>query len=810
MSGVVRLWRTISLVIPLLLVAACSTTSNIPEDDQLFVGLTKIAYQSEPDKHHRQNLEETKEEVEAALATAPNGALFGSSYYRTPFPYGLWIWNHYADKDSKFAQWMTRSFGKQPVLMSAVNPALRASVATQVLKNHGYMHGHVDYNIVELNNPKKRKIGYSVTTGPLLTVDSVAYVGFSGEADSLIASTEPAIKAGDAFTVTALDAERTRISEIFRNNGYYYYQPSYSLFLADTLHTATGLGPSLNHSDLHPTTASLRFQLAGDLPPEANRQWYIGHVDIGMKKTFMEELTDSIKRRNFTFHFRGRKPPIRTRVLMANMRVRPRQLYSYEKYLETLSKMNATGLFSMVDMNFTPRDTTATCDTLDVTMNCTFERPYDFYIESNFMKRTIGRVGPELKVGLTKRNAFRGGEKLDINLHGSYEWATNSSSTKMSAYEYGIDGSVEFPRIVAPFFGGNRPSLNRAKRPSGGNVRPAPLRPRFFSTPTTLLKFSSDVVRRPGYYKMHIVSGEWTYRWQKSANSRHEFSPLTLKYQFMNSYTDTLIGILVENPYLLATMDDQFIPQMRYTYMYTSPSDKLNPIRWETTIAESGNLTSLALMACGKKWNEKDKELFKNPYSQFIRIETDFTKTWRLSSETQLVGHLNGGFIYTFGNSLYAPFSELFYIGGANSVRAFPFRGFGPGSSVPVNDSYAYILQNGDIKLQANLELRHRLFGNVYSAIFLDAGNVWDFRVDYGDEEINKLLDEFTFSLNKPFKEMAVGTGIGLRYDLDFLILRLDWGIGLHVPYPTSKHGFFNISRFRDAQTLHFAIGYPF
>lgn len=126
---------------------------------------------------------------------------------------------------------------------------------------------------------------------------------------------------------------------------------------------------------------------------------------------------------------------------------------------------------------------------------------------------------------------------------------------------------------------------------------------------------------------MHVVSGEWTYRWQSSAQSRHEFSPLTLKYQFMNSHTAAFDSIQKVNPYLRVSMQDYFIPQMRYTYLYNSPAGTLNPIRWETTIAESGNITSLGMMIAGKKWNEKDKKLFKNPYSQFLKIETDFTKT---------------------------------------------------------------------------------------------------------------------------------------------------------------------------------------
>ena len=161
---------------------SCSTTKGVPEGDQLFIGLTKIDYQ---DYERNSNFIDTQVEVEAALATAPNGALFGSSYYRTPFPYGLWIWNAFNDKESGFAKWMTKSFGKQPVLMSWVNPALRASVAQSVLRKYGYFRGSVSYDTIPRRNPKKAKIGYTVKMGHLFTVDSIDYVNFPEGADSV-------------------------------------------------------------------------------------------------------------------------------------------------------------------------------------------------------------------------------------------------------------------------------------------------------------------------------------------------------------------------------------------------------------------------------------------------------------------------------------------------------------------------------------------------------------------------------------------------------------------------------------------------
>ena len=771
-----------------LFLVSCSMTKNIPEGDQLFTGLKAITYD---DSVKHEDFAQTQEEVEAALATAPNGAIFGSSYYRLPFSWRVSVWNKYHDKDSKFAKWMTKNLGKQPVLMSWVNPELRAQVAQGVLRNNGYFNGQVGYDIIQRKNPKTAKIAYDVHPGRLYRLDSIGYFDFPADADTLIRATldEATIHKGDPFVVSRLDAERQRISTLLRNNGFYYYQPSYASYLADTF-VVDG-------------KAQLQLRMANDIPVEATHKWYIGRVNINMKKTMMEQPTDSIRGRFFTVRFSGKKPPIRTRVLMADMKLRPRQLFSYDNYQQSVAKINAMGLFSMTDFTFTPRDTTAACDTLDLTLNCVFDKPWDHYIEGNFNVRTIGRMGPELRMGVTRRNAFRGGELIDINIHGSYEWSTHGGST-MNNYEYGADASIEFPRIIAPFFGGNR-----VRRDKQGNII---RRRRFYTTPTTLAKASTDVIYRPSYYKMHVVSGEWTYRWKTSAQSTHEFSPLTVKYQFMNSKTDAFDTIMLKNPYLLASMEDYFTPEMRYTYTYTSPSGLLHPIRWETTLAESGNLVSLAYLVKGDSWNEKDKKLFKNPYSQFLKIETDFTKTWTLDSKSSLVAHLNVGYIHPYGNSNWVPMTEMFYAGGANSIRAFSVRGVGPGAFPNLdNTTYGYIFQNGNAKFVTNLEYRRQLFGNLYGAVFLDAGNVWYTDATFGgDESFDKIFERGRLRLSNFLNELALGTGAGIRYDLGFLVLRLDWGLALHVPYDTEKSGYFNIDGFKGNHTLHFAIGYPF
>ena len=259
-------------------------------------------------------------------------------------------------------------------------------------------------------------------------------------------------------------------------------------------------------------------------------------------------------------------------------------------------------------------------------------------------------------------------------------------------------------------------------------------------------------------------------------------------------------SVLNANPYLYYTMRNQFIPKMQYVYTYTSPTSYENPLWWQTTVAESGNILSLGYMAAGKKWGTKGKEISNNPYAQFLKLETELVKTWKVSNHSTLVGHVDAGVIWSYGNANESPYSEQFYVGGANSIRAFTVRSVGPGSYHDAASADVYYLdQTGDIKFLANLEYRPHLFGNLYGALFLDAGNVWKMKDDYRKGGM--------FQIKNALKEMALGTGVGLRYDMGFLVLRLDWGVGLHVPY---KSGFYNVGSFKDSQSLHFAVGYPF
>ena len=761
--------KYISQIIPLLLavliVGSCSSTSSVPEGDQLYIGLNPIEYKEYEKNDH---FYAVQEEVEAALATAPNGAFFGSSYHRT-IPYKLWIWNNFSNSETKLGKWIAKTFGSAPVLMSWVNPELRTSVAQSVLRKHGYLGGTVSYMVEQQKNPKKAKIAYTVNMNELSTVDTLEYVNFPSLSDSLIRqhADEARIKPGDPFDVSALDAERSRLSTLFRNNGFYYYQPSYASYLADTLAV--------------PGKVHLRLQLADNIPAAASHKWYIGKMNVNIMKQSMEQLRDTFTYRRLTLAFNGKKPPIRARLLLRHLRLLPKQQFSYDAYMESADRLSNSGQYSSVQFAFTPQDTTALCDTLDMTVSCVLNKPYEAYVETNYSNKINGRTGPEIVVGFKKKNAFRGGEVIDLNLHGAYEWQTNGQGSDYNSYEYGTDLSVSFPRMIVPF-----------------------LKPyRYYNTPTTTVRASTNVVNRPGYFKMHTASGDWTYKWQPTDRKKHEFSPLTIKYQHLTYATHKFDSIMYANPYLFATMQDIFIPKMIYSFTYTSPKKYRNPIYWNITASEAGNILSLGYMAAGKKWGDEGKEMFKNAYAQFFKVESDFTKTWATGLKSQLVGHINVGLVYSYGNMKATPYSEQFYVGGANSIRAFPVRSVGPGSYYTDEARLSYLDQTGDMKFLANLEYRFNLFGNLYGAAFIDAGNVWGLKDD-------GYRSGARFKLKNIAKEMALGTGVGVRYDLEFLILRLDWGVGLHMPYDTGKSGYYNIRRFKDSHSLHLAVGYPF
>lgn len=310
-------------------------------------------------------------------------------------------------------------------------------------------------------------------------------------------------------------------------------------------------------------------------------------------------------------------------------------------------------------------------------------------------------------------------------------------------------------------------------------------------------------MNRAGFFKMLSLGASLVYEYRPTQKSQHVISPFRLSYNKLRDPTPAFDSI---NPALRQSLQDQFIPAISYTYTYDSPVRKWRGDRiwWEVSITEAGNLISGIYALNGRSFNKKEKTILGNPYAQFVKLTNELRYSRRIDRNQSLVGRVMTGVLYSYGNARISPYSEQFYVGGSNSLRAFAIRSIGPGRFVPDKENrYAYIDQTGDLKFEANVEYRFRMFDDLHGALFLDAGNVWLLRNDT-DRPGGRLSD------GNFLKDLALGTGFGMRYDMDFLVVRFDVGIGLHLPYETEKKGYYNIPRFKDGLGFHLAIGYPF
>ena len=755
---------------------SCSTTKNLPEGEILYTGIDKLEVLNE---------DETPAgiaaltEVEAALAYAPNNAIFGSSTMRWPFPMGLWIYNDFVKYQDKkgLGRWIFDHLGTQPVLMSSVNGETRAKVATNLLRDYGYFNGSVSYQEIPLKDPKKAKVSYIIDMAQPYFLDSIVYLKYPLYADSLIQHTrqESVLKSGDNFSIIKLEEERQRLSTLFRNHGYYYYRPEFTTYRADTLQK--------------PGYVSLQVVPKTGIPSEAKKQYYLGNTSVYLTGYNDEPPTDTLRLRTMTLYYSGKKPGIRPSALMRNFFFRKGELFSQDRQTFTQEAIARMGIFRYSEFRYAPQDTTALCDTLNVNMYATFDKPYNAELELNVTNKSTDQMGPGAIFKITRNNFQRMGANLSFEVRGSYEWQTGKTaegnSSKLNSYELGTSLSLDFPRLILPW---KDSDLRRSRYPQ-----------------KTSFKIYGDWLNRARFFNMLSFGGNVTYEFRRSRLWKHTVTPFQLTFNTLLSTTERFDSITVGNPSLALSLSDQFIPAMNYTFTYDNSRLKLrNQLWWETSITSAGNVTSLLYAALGKGFNEKNKKLLGTPFAQFLKVTSEVRRLYKVGEKQHIAMRLMGGILWSYGNQTIAPYSEQFYIGGANSLRAFTVRSIGPGTYNPsVNNKYSYLDQTGDIKLEANVEYRFPIFGDLYGATFLDAGNIWLLRKDEG-----RSGGEFT--LKNFAKSIAVNTGLGIRYDLTFLVIRLDLGIALHVPYETGKSGYYNIPKFKDGLGLHFAIGYPF
>ena len=784
-----RLGRFLYILIGVSLLAACSTTKHLPEGEILYIGQRPTLV----DNPQPTSVGETAlEEVEAALAKAPNNSLLGSTSVRIPFPLGLWVYNGFKKYEKGLGRWIYNRFAAEPVLLSGVNPDIRTQAATNLLHDYGYFQGKVTHRVLpHAKDSLKARVQYSVNMGRPYFIDTVDYRGFSPRTMAILrlSRRRSLLSPGEQFNVPDLDGERTRISNLLRNVGCYYFRPDYLTYQADTT--------------LVPGRVSLRLVPVAGMPEVAEKPFRLGRKSFHLLGKSGEAPNDSLVYKDLTIYYHDK---LRVRPNMVhrwmdyqNFRYKrqvedsagisrqrsARSLYSLYRQTRVQERLANVGIFKYTEIQYVPRDSALVNDTLDVHVIASLDKPYDAELDFNVKMKSNNQTGPGAAFTLTKNNVFGGGEKWNVELKGSYEWATGkNSSSAMNSYELGVATSLIFPRVVFPRMGGNEYDF------------PA----------TTTFRLYADQVNRARYYKLLAFGGNATYDFQPKPTSKHSFTPFRLTFNVLRDPTAEFQQLQEENPALYVSLRNQFIPAMEYTYTFDNSAGgrRRRPIWWQTTLTSAGNVTSLIYRAFGQPFSEEGKELLGVPFAQFLKVNTELRYNHRIDRNNSLAARAAVGVIWSYGNATTAPYTEQFYVGGANSVRAFAARNIGPGGfPADDNDTYSFINHVGDIRFEANLEYRFRIISDLHGAVFLDAGNVWLMRRDPSRPGGEFRLKDFP-------KQIALGTGVGIRYDLDFLVFRLDWGIALHEPYDTGKSGYYNVRKFMDGTALHFAIGYPF
>ena len=755
------------MVAALLLASSCSTTKKLGENDVLYTGVKHLKYHEDSVKADAG----MKDDIFTAINVRPNNPLY-SPYYRTPFPIGLMIYNNIDEDATGFKGWLYRHFAAKPVLIKRVNPQARVDMINTILRNNGYFTSSASYQIHPAKNPKKAKVSYDVNINPPYTIGNVQYMGSKEPVLELVdslARVNHYLQTGSRYCLDSLAAVRIDITNFVRNQGYYFFRPEYIQYLADSVQ---------DKGVIH-----MRLIPSADIPNNAKMRYIVSDITASVVNDDAVGEPDTVETRNCTL-IRYEPVYIKDNLIPSCIRARKGRVFRVNSIDRTQAALSRLGIFSTVDIQVNPLDsiTPEGDGLLDLAIYCQLDMPWEVTFEMHGSSKSNSFIGPGIEVGASHKNAFGAAEKFSVDIYGDYEWQTSGgdyNGSDLDSYEFGIEAKLDFPRLIAPKF----------------------LYPSRRYTNWTRLSMSTDLMNRPGFFKMAQFSIAATWEWHASRYSSHVLTPFKLTYNKLFSSTDDFKAAMDGNKALEQSFKNVFIPKIEYTYTFDRDLSPRDHITLTAGIAEAGNIHSAIWSIFQSKGT---KELFGTPFSQFVKAHAQVVWTRRFGIESALATRVFMGAVHAYGNWEEVPYREQFYVGGSNSIRAFAVRSIGPGSYHPdYRDRYTYYDQTGTFRFEANAEYRFPILGYFKGAVFLDAGNVWLLEND-------KLRPGGQLKMKNFLDELALGTGLGLRFDMSMLVVRADLGIAIHAPYDTGKSGYYNISNFKDGLAFHLAIGYPF
>jgi len=754
------------LAIVALISASCNNTKYLPKNESLYIGAKIKLEAPELRKAKRKAL---NTELKALTRPKPNTSILGLRPK-------LWLWNIGGNPKKKISvRKLLKNLGEPPVVLSELNLERNNKVLENHLENTGFFRAAVTG---EVKNKKRRAQAiYTVATGPQYTINDVKFQADSTPLQKAIIRTQrrTRLRKGRPFDLDEVKAERIRIDERLKNQGFYYFSPEYLLADID--------------STVGDHKVNVFLNTKRETPFEARRIYRINDVVIYPTYSINGSAEDTSRKYGVMhagYYVIDSSKFYKPKLFQQAMQFQKGDIYRRRDHNATLQRLINLGIFKFVQNRFEMAGDTL----LNAYYYLTPLPKKSLRIELGGNTKSNNLTGSEVTVGFTNRNALRGGEILNVNASVGSEVQVSGSFRGYNTFRLGAEANLAVPRFIVPFIYVN---------PRGGFV------------PRTNFQLGYDILTRQGLYTLNSFKGGMGYIWKESLEKEHTFYPISVQYVQPVNVTEEYKQLRKNDPALQRIIDTQFILGANYSYLMnqmTRPRLPRNGFYFNGIADVSGNIAGLVRKRVIKGGDTA--RIFGAPFSQYLKLETDFRYYRQLGNESVWASRVDIGSGFPYGNSKELPFIKQFFIGGNNSIRAFRSRALGPGTFVSPDTANGFIPdQSGDIKLEVNTELRFKVFKPVYGAVFVDAGNIW-LKKENPDRPGGKFTKDF-------LKEFAVGTGLGIRVDITILVVRLDVAFPLRKPWLAEKDRWvfdeinFGSTPWRRENVIYnLAIGYPF
>jgi len=575
------------------------------------------------------------------------------------------------------------------------------------------------------------------------------------------------IRTGDTYQLETLKKERQRLDLELKNTGFYYFNPDYIGYLADTANS--------NHR------VKLKLEIKKDIPRESRQVFKIGEIEVAEDFRLENYQPDTSKIDEYkvisSSHF------MKPKYFLNSILYDSESYYSQEIHNNSIRQLMDLRTYKYVNARYSP--SLRSKNTLDVSYMMTPSPKMSVSAELNAVTKSNSFAGPGVRLTFSDRNFLRGAELFTINFSGRFEKQLSGEDGGDTAYELSVDANLDFPRII----------------PFGVKKRNHPF------LPNSNIILGAGVFSRISLYRFNTFTTGIGYRWRKNEFITHSLKPIDISLTNLANTTDKFDTFLEQNPSIRKSFEEQFIIGSSYDFFINKLSDEY-PRRYYLNIGldPSGNLIAALVNLLSKDENESQTsaEIFGQPISQFSRGRLDFRYYLNTGEEAYIAARFYSGVGVPYGQSEVMPYIKQFYVGGTNSMRAFRARSLGPGTYSPENDTLNILVdQTGDIKLEANIEYRFPIAGYLKGALFADIGNIWLVNDD-------PLRRGGKFNINTFYKEFAVGLGFGLRLDVDLMVLRMDWALPVRKPWlDEGERWVFDDIGYYDL-IWNISIGYPF